>query len=297
MVNIVAPVAVIPETPSKNEFIGFKPKNKYGFTIIETLLFLVLSGALAVGLIVGTSASISRQRYNESVNGVSDFLRGVYSSVNDVKNESINEPGRSDKAIYGKAVFFGEGELGDPDSSIVYVYDIIGNVVSSSIIGGSSDSLSLLLTDAVDGRIIDEEESAGTCIKTVYGQTSFRPTWGSRLEQTDSHELAKTALLIIRSPISGATTTYVVDYRSSIQSMLANSSCTNPKLSDIVKDDDIIIARREEFNLCIESDDRNTSLRRNVRIYAGGSGSSSVYLPPADLAYNATTAPEGNKCQ
>jgi len=52
-----------------------------GFTIIEVMIFLAISGALLVGVIVGTSATIARQRYNDAVESFAEFMRRQYSVV------------------------------------------------------------------------------------------------------------------------------------------------------------------------------------------------------------------------
>jgi type II secretory pathway pseudopilin PulG len=52
-----------------------------GFTIIEVMLFLAISGFLLVGILAGTGTGIARQRYNDSVQNVARILREQYSAV------------------------------------------------------------------------------------------------------------------------------------------------------------------------------------------------------------------------
>ena len=62
-------------------------QHKHGFTIIEVVLFLAISGGLAVMLLAGTSAAIQRQQYRDSVESFANFLSTQYSRVISVEND------------------------------------------------------------------------------------------------------------------------------------------------------------------------------------------------------------------
>jgi len=62
-------------------------KHRGGFTIIEAVLFLAISGGLVVSLLVGTNMAIQRQRYRDSVQSFASFLRGQYEQVISVEND------------------------------------------------------------------------------------------------------------------------------------------------------------------------------------------------------------------
>jgi type II secretory pathway pseudopilin PulG len=64
---------------------GWDRVRRAGFTIIEVMLFLAISGFLFVGILVGTGSGISRQRYNDSVQDIARILREQYSSVVNVQ--------------------------------------------------------------------------------------------------------------------------------------------------------------------------------------------------------------------
>src|SRR5680860_466471 len=92
-----------------------KPLNKNGFTIIETMLFLGISGMLIVGILIGTGTSINVQRYHDSVTSFKSFLQQQYSDVSNIRNESITNPcygdetqnnprGQSDCVVLGRYI-------------------------------------------------------------------------------------------------------------------------------------------------------------------------------------------------
>jgi type II secretory pathway pseudopilin PulG len=52
-----------------------------GFTLIEVLLFLALSTVIIVALMTGITQTVARQRYNDSVQSFTQFLRSQYTGV------------------------------------------------------------------------------------------------------------------------------------------------------------------------------------------------------------------------
>lgn len=88
-----------------------------GFTIIEVILFLAISGALTVLIFIGAGTAIQRQQYKESVQSFAGFLRTQYSKVINVENNrtpgtcpisggdtSPNNRGQSNCVIVGRYI-------------------------------------------------------------------------------------------------------------------------------------------------------------------------------------------------
>lgn len=57
-----------------------------GFTIIETVLFLAITGLLVLGLLVAVSSSVNIQRYNDASETLKSVLQEQYSRVTNVQN-------------------------------------------------------------------------------------------------------------------------------------------------------------------------------------------------------------------
>lgn len=57
-----------------------------GFTIIETLMFLAISGLMMVTMIVGVSATLANQRYNDSVRSLQSLIQEQYSKISSIEN-------------------------------------------------------------------------------------------------------------------------------------------------------------------------------------------------------------------
>ena len=108
-----------------------------GFTIIEVILFVAISGLLTSMLMVGVSMSINRQQYRDSVQSYAGFLRNEYSKVVNVENERSKGTcpiegsdgraetlrGQSDCVIVGRYITT-EGSLGSTDGNLYKTYPV-----------------------------------------------------------------------------------------------------------------------------------------------------------------------------
>ena len=124
-------------------------KRLKGFTIIEVSLFLAITGLLFLGVIIGVQSSVFRQRFNDSVQNFAEFLRGVYAEAMNVQSA---DSGRSNQAIYGKLITFGEGigfdgKSVDGNGNQAFVYDVVGNIDGDI---GTGDVLKLLSSNNIN---------------------------------------------------------------------------------------------------------------------------------------------------
>ncbi len=55
-----------------------------GFTVIEVMLFLAITGLMIAGLMVGVGGTINRERYNDAVTSLYDFMQGQYNLIDNV---------------------------------------------------------------------------------------------------------------------------------------------------------------------------------------------------------------------
>lgn len=172
--------------------------NKQGFTIIEVMLFLAISGALTVAVLVGAGASISQQRYRDSVNSLSTFLQQQYSEVASVRNDRdaqwtcggagvLAAPsggtsrGTTDCSVLGKIIRL--------DDTRAIVRTVIGRAANPS---GTND--------------IDALRSANL---TLHSDSQNYPVeWGAKMQRVSGAPTA-TTIMIVRSPETGAIRTFI----------------------------------------------------------------------------------------
>ena len=156
----------------------FMVKKRFGFTLIEVALFLAITGALFVGIVIGTQNSIFQQRYNDAVQNFAEFLRSAYSETMNVQSEGT---GRSEKAIYGKLVSFGETEnlagenISNTDS--VFSYNVVGKV-------GEINSSNVLDALKELGANVAVKDEAGNYQATGMVE-NYRPKWASAIQNTN----------------------------------------------------------------------------------------------------------------
>lgn len=259
-------------------------KNRRGFTIIEVVIFLAITSIIFMAIVLGTRNVMSRQRYNESTQNFADFLRGVYSKLTSIENHG---DGRSEKAIYGKLITFGEkfnlaGE--ENTNNDVFVYDIIGDV--SSAISGDN------ILNALTKLNIDVLKNEGGKVTYAGIAESYSSRWMARIERTEDHELYRGAVIVVRSASTGIINTYVLksepdNHTKTIevnQAVKANS--TEPVFRNALSK----FSNTTAADFCLYSDDGNiyNGYRRDIRINANARNSSGVEVMPLDdLTVNA----------
>ena len=302
--------------------ITMKTRNRSGFTIMEVSLFLALSGFLMVGLIASANMSVNRQRYSDSVNSVSDFLRGIYTDVLNVSNDKTpssmpngEDAGRTTTAIYGKLLIFGEQkyEGGEAHSSeTVHIYDVVGDAVNSASISATN---TLDVLRMVNANII---YNAGTNVSKdyhAYRDTTYTAPWDATLENgtanssfADGTQFLR-MILIVRSPTSGTIHTYI---SSEYYPDNTGQRVQIPDLANALETGAHTVAGRngsaelvnlfteylgnpnastpvpsifseQQIDICVDSDDLgNSGNRRDVRVNLRAANSSGVNMVEQD---------------
>ena len=296
-----------------NDSIASRFKHKQlGFTIIEVSLFLALSGLLAVGLIASANSSITRQRYNDSMNDFADFLRNAYTDTMNVSNDSVDASsklngGRSPMAIYGKFIVFGEKNEDNQVSRTIYTYDVVGKAISSGS-AASSNILDMLYKD-LNANIISQTCSGATCTNTFYRMNSYNIPWNGVVQKPNTEDtgavdknLFSGAILIVRSPNTGGIHTYV--YQGAVKDYHKIRETTNTGPADLKLFRDLINTEvslqnrlhEGELNMCLDSPDNRNANRRNYRILKGANNTTGVYLVGLDDEGKDEDEVKGSRC-
>lgn len=236
-------------------------RNSKGFTLIEVILFLAITGLMLTGVLIGVSGVVNTQRYDETVESVFDYMQGQYNLVDNVRNNrpanldcsstqpavqnmSANNPrGTTECTIVGRLLASTNGR--DITSSPVYAREPVATVTATN----ETDLLNALGIAKLDASLNqDEEEYAVPWQAQIYTNP---------LLPSASNEFA---ILILRLPTNGLTRTYVAD---SVPGTLS-TMWDPPSASDI--------------NLCINQQGLTTNPARGVRVVQGASNSNGVRL-------------------
>ncbi len=253
---------------------------KAGFTIIEVMLFLGISGLLLIGVLSGTYSSIATQRYNDSVRGFAEFLRQVYAEV--ISPESIGtgsddiSVGNSDtEAIYGKLIVFGLEEDNDQTDDMIYTATIVGDPKAQS---GQPTFMQEL--SAAKVTLFCGNENHPSSVDT------YLPLWGAKLRNTEDKQF-KGSIIIARSPASGTVrTVYNPDERFNLK-----EQCEPDAKQASTAFSDFIINQQnapdapskftmEDVDFCLKS--QNSRIVRDIRLEQDGHNTSAVNILPQD---------------
>lgn len=255
---------------------GTSEEAKTGFTIIEVMIFLAISGLLFITVIGGTYAAIATQRYNDSVRSFAEFLRQTYSEV--ISPESLGATngdfgGNSDQvAIYGKVAVFGLN-----NQTTIYTATLVGN---TNVPSGNNDFM-IDLRDVGARLFCGLEDASGNVINDTTVDT-YTPLWQSQIHDA-SGNLLKGTLIIARSPTSG--TVHTVYNPNFSPDLSADNGCrpnaseqvASKQFYDSIQDN---VSRDEykkvDVNFCIKSDQSN--IIREVQLTADGHNNTAINL-------------------
>ncbi len=220
-----------------------------GFTIIEVILFLAISGLLLVVAIAAVTANINNSRFNDAIRSTTSYLQGQYSEV---------VAGASDRDALASCDASGinpngNTPLGMTDCVIMGRYiKLQGSTFTVRYIIGYRPSLLGISADDTQA-VVDMNPRVAA--ETVY-QTSYDVPWGIELVNTASASgtYAATGFAIIRSPASGNILYYFA----------GNVSSSEPTLDDsIIKKDNL----NKDAVLCF--DDTSSSRVGRIKIQNG----------------------------
>jgi len=240
-----------------------KHLGKAGFTVVETMLFLGITGLLVVSLLVGVGSSINTQRYRDSVTSLQSLLQKQYSEVANVAN---------DRGIDWGCALNG----------------VVSQSNSVSVPQGQSDCVILgrLITSDGTGKKININSVVGVLPKTIevandadllkykihslsFGAESYDVEWGSSLNTPGTNDPAVFSVLIIRSPINGVIKTFI----NNMQSVGTESN------NDYITDTILLLSQPEQkdsLKLCVNSGGLFGGNKMAVYIQSTTSGASGV---------------------
>jgi len=186
---------------------------KHGFTIIETMLVLAVTGVLVATLLVGVGSSVSAQRYKDSVATFASTLQAQYSQVDNVTNvrdtnatctataiptddASGVAPGQSDCVLMGRYM------------------SVVNDTITTASILGYQKSTSTSANDVADITANYQLGISNSSVTTTTLEWGAAIAWPKSGDDTAPNAVTPTppdraiSILIIRSPVSGTSYTF-----------------------------------------------------------------------------------------
>lgn len=219
-----------------------------GFTIIELMLFLGLTGLILIGILVSSGTAVTRQRYIDAVYSLQSTLQDQYTEVVNTRNTGLTNSECSSSRGQSNCVILGKFIEPTDDRKSLKVETVYG-VTPSSDISTSSD------TEIFRAYL---KNSSGNYRNAIAEGNQQTIGWGFVMQKPSPKEPIEFNMAILRSPVSGSIRTYI-------------STVTNAGWGNILVD--------QTENLIICLDDSGTAGlagRMGVRIVAGASSTTGV---------------------
>ncbi|NCQ54528.1 hypothetical protein COV88_03795 [Candidatus Saccharibacteria bacterium CG11_big_fil_rev_8_21_14_0_20_41_19] len=227
-----------------------KALNQAGFTIIETMLFLGITGLLVMGVLVGAGTSINIQRYHDSVTSLQSTIQHQFSEVANVSNDSLSNPcygdssvnnprGQSDCVILGRFITSTDGHT-------LQIKNVIGYIPGSQVVSTND-------VDALKEYNVRVSPS---------GNTTYDMEWGSSMVHSGGNNPMLFSMLTLRSPISGIVRTFIDP----------NAMITDPNISTLISQN----ALMQSAKVCVNSNGLFTGGKSAVFINANVTSATGV---------------------
>jgi type II secretory pathway pseudopilin PulG len=186
-------------------------RRQAGFTIIEVMLFLAVTGALTVAILVGSGVSINQQRYRDSVNTLKSVIQDQYSEASNVTNSrSGNSACTNAVVVQPPASVPTPQPRGTSDCVLMGRLFTIGNngidLTASNIVGYRTSSTAP--TEATD--FLELTKNYKMAVSPIDADQS-QVEWGAKIVKPKTTTVEPLSIMIIHSPLSGSILTFVGD--------------------------------------------------------------------------------------
>lgn len=185
-------------------------RSEGGFTIIETTLFLAVTGVLILMIIVGTGNSLNVQRYRDSVESFKSVVQQQYSSLSSVQNgrqntwncdstSSIRDSGNAGQ-IRGQSRCVLAGKYMRIDGNNISIYTVLARQTGTS----QTDDIQTMAQNYAMNVVTNEVEE-----RTIeWGSQIAWAKPGTSLDSQANPTPRTLGILFVRSPKSGQTYTF-----------------------------------------------------------------------------------------
>lgn len=251
-------------------------RNSSGFTIIETMLFLAVTGLLIMGALIGTGASLSNQRYRDAVETFKGVIQAQYADLGSVRNDRTNAITCETDA----SLSVGPDQRGQSDCLIVGRYMVIDgeDIAIYTVLSREQASAPPQVTDVAALRN-NYSYNIATGVEERSMEWGTQIAWptsgpGSHADPTPS----AVALLFIRSPESGRIYTFTSDTVPS-----GPAAITSQTFIDMISSNDTAPATgMGERTICVQSGGLIVGGDRSIYIAPRASSASAVEVRTND---------------
>lgn len=177
-----------------------------GFTVIEVMLFLAISGFLVIGVMGGAGAAVNVQRYKDATNSFVSYMQGQYDRVANVQNDHNTKQECTSAGIAVATtppVTLGASIDCAVIGRLVTVSDGGKKITSQAVYGAAATNGTDDITALVSANIFIDA--------AVDVEDSYVPEWSTRIVKPTPDQATTMdgwRLLIVRSPATGTIRTF-----------------------------------------------------------------------------------------
>lgn len=184
-----------------------------GFTVIEVMLFLAVTGVIMSTLLVGLTVGINRARYKDAVSSYQSYWQGQYDEATNV----VNNRSRDNPCIDGKIQDPGVGT--DSGRGTSNECTVVGRIIHSSADGEKLTSAPVYATIDYNSLVTQASHLNDTDLEILQAVnlTAGEPQeymigWGVKSVGygATADQVNQFSVLIVRLPTGGALHTYIL---------------------------------------------------------------------------------------
>jgi len=247
-----------------------------GFTIIETMLVLAITGVLIAGLLTGIGASIGVQRYRDSVTSLKSLVQDQYARVTNVSNDR-NEKWTCDASATPVSTANSGIAPGQTDCVLLGRYLSIsdGAISMATVVGYGNNTTSP--TGTSDVKQMKDNYTFGIAKDSIetptieWGSTISWPVKGTgSLSDQTPHRIG---ILIVRSPQTGALYTFT---SSPLATVTEIDTISSDALKELLVEGTATIPGQSARSVCINPDGVVVPERFALFINEAATGATSI---------------------
>jgi Tfp pilus assembly protein PilE len=177
-------------------------KTKKGFTVIEVMLFLAISGLMMIGIFAASKNGINNQRYSTAVTELQSYFQDQYSAVQNVRNDrpsnmtcvpgSVTVGGTSTSVGASQCSVVGRMIVANSSQQLVS-YPIYATNDVSKLSAGCEDGSNNILSPSCTYAVVNTNDS-----------NDYRLSWDTSMQWPgNGAAIGALSVAIYRSPANG----------------------------------------------------------------------------------------------